>query len=92
MMVKYQCNLCDNSIKKIYDTKKHKVPGFLQCQCGGVMEKVLPEVSTSSVEVVDNGAMARKVELRRDAIQRSKEKGDIYIKNMEDRERVIKKK
>lgn len=90
-MVKYKCNLCDNFIKKIYDTKKYKVPGFLECQCGGVMEKELPDVSTSSVEVVDNGAMARKVELRKDAVQRSREKGDIYIKNMDTRDRILKK-
>lgn len=91
MMVKYKCNLCDNSIKKIYDTKKYKVPGFLSCQCGGVMEKELPNVSTTSVEEVDTGTMARKVELRKDAVKRSREKGDIYIKTMEDRERILKK-
>lgn len=91
MLLKFKCNLCDNSIKKLYDPKKMKVPGFLHCQCGGVMEKELPDISTSSVEVVDNGAMARKVELRKDAVQRSKERGDIYIKNMEQRERIIKK-
>lgn len=91
MMIKYQCNRCDNSIKKIYG-KKDKIPGFLHCgACGGILEKVLPDISTSSVEVIDNGAMARKVELRKDAVQRSKERGDIYIKNMEERERILKK-
>ncbi len=90
MMIKYKCNLCDNSIKKLYH-KGDKLPGFLHCECGGVMEKELPNISTSSVEVVDTGTMARKVELRKDAVQKAKEKGDLYIKNMEQRERVLKK-
>jgi len=91
MLIKYKCNLCDNSIKKIYDTKKHKIPGFLSCQCGGVMEKELPNISTTSLEVIDNGAMIKKVELRKDAVAKAKEKGDRYIKTLEDRERILKK-
>jgi len=92
MLIKYKCNRCENSIKKIIDTSKNKVPGFLDCgECGGIMEKELPNPSTSSVEVVDTGTTARKVELRKDAVQRSKEKGDIYIKTLEDRERILKK-
>jgi len=55
------------------------------------MEKQLPEFSTTSVETVDNGAMARKVELRKDAIALAKEKGDNYIKTMDTRGRILKK-
>jgi hypothetical protein len=90
MIIKYKCNLCENTIKKLYH-RGDKMPGFLQCECSGVMEKELPDVSTSSVEVVDNGVMARKVELRKDAVAKAKEKGDNYIKAMDARERPLKK-
>jgi hypothetical protein len=55
------------------------------------MERQLPNFSMSSVEIVDNGAMSRKVELRKDAIEHSKQKGDIYIKTMNERDRILKK-
>jgi DNA-directed RNA polymerase subunit RPC12/RpoP len=90
MMVLYKCNLCDNEIKKLYQDKAMQAP-YLVCECGGVLEKCLPNFDTSSVEVVDTGAMSRKVELRKDAAKRFKEKGDIYIKNTQDRERILKK-
>ncbi len=90
MLLKYKCNLCDNSIKKLY-TKKDKIPGFLSCYCGGVMEKELPNISTTSLEVVDTGTMIKKVELRKDAIAKATEKGDNYIKTMNQRESVLKK-
>lgn len=90
MLVKYKCNLCGNSISKYYSTNQ-KVVGFIQCECKGVMEKQLPEFSTSSFETVDNGNMAKKVELRKDAVQKARAKGDDYIKKMEERNRVIKK-
>ena len=90
MMVRYKCNLCENEISKIYKSKD-KQPPFLQCECSGVMEKQLPDFGTSSLEIVDNGAMARKVELRKDAVERFKEKGDIYIKTMNERDKILKK-
>lgn len=89
-MVKYVCNLCKNEIKKLYSDKS-KQPGFLSCECGGAMEKQLPEFGTTSLETVDNGNMLRKVELRKDAVERFKERGDIYIKNMNNREKILKK-
>lgn len=90
MLVLYKCNLCDNSIKKIYKTDQ-KQPGFLSCQCGGVMEKSLPNINTSSIEIIDNGLQQKRVELRKDAHERMKERGDKYIETLEERERVIKK-
>ena len=88
MIVLFKCNLCDNFIKKLY-AKNIKQPNFLNCHCGGIMERQVPEFGTSSLEIVDNGNMNKKVELRKDANQRSKERGDIYIKNMEERESVL---
>lgn len=90
MLIKYQCNLCDNEIKKLYQSKD-KQPPFLTCECGGAMQKQMPEFSTSSLEIVDTGSMARKVELRKDAVERFREKGDKYIKNLESRDRILKK-
>lgn len=91
MVIKYKCNRCDNSISKLF-YKNDKVPGFLSCGvCGGILEKELPSISVSSVEVVDNGAMAKKVELRKDAVRRHRERGDLHIKNLTERERILKK-
>lgn len=90
MLVLYKCNLCGNTIKKLYKTGQLQ-PGFLTCHCSGVLEKALPNVNTSSIEIYDNGQMVKKVELRKDAAERMKERGDNYIKTLEDRETVIKK-
>ena len=90
MLVKYVCNLCRNEIKKLYKTKDVQPP-FLQCECSGVMEKQLPEFETASIETIDTGTMAKKVELRKDATERFREKGDIYAKTMATRDRPLKK-
>ena len=90
MLINFKCNLCGNEIKKYFKEKKD-VPPFLTCECSGVLEKQLPQFDFASLETVDNGAMARKVELRKDAAIRFKEKGDIHLKNLKDRERIIKK-
>jgi hypothetical protein len=90
LIIKYVCNLCGNSIKKLYG-QNDKVAGFLNCSCYGVMEKELPDISTSSVEIVDTGTMVRKVELRKDAVYKAKEKGDTYSKTMDQRDRILKK-
>ena len=63
----------------------------MQCECSGILEKQLPEFSTSSFETVDNGNMVKKVELRKDAVEKARAKGDNFIKKMDERERVIKK-
>lgn len=78
MLIKYKCNLCDNEIQK-YFHKTDKQANFLNCQCGGVLERQVPDFGTSSLEYVDNGALAKRVELRKDAAARAKERGDKYI-------------
>ena len=90
MLVLYKCNLCSNQIKKLVkEGAKHA--GFLQCHCGGILEKALPNINTSSIEIVDNGLQQKRVELRKDAHERMKERGDKYIETLEERERIIKK-
>ena len=90
MLVVYRCGLCGNEIRKIYSSSAVQA-SYLTCVCAGNMERQLPKFSTSSVETVDTGSMARKVELRKDVIDRSKERGDKYIKNLEKLERPLKK-
>lgn len=90
MIVLYKCNLCTNEIKKLYQTADKQAP-FLTCECGGVLEKRLPDFGFSSIEIVDNGNMSRSVELRKDAVQKFKEKGDQHVKLMETRDRILKK-
>lgn len=90
MILLYKCNLCGNECKKYYGTDA-KIAPFLQCECSGVLEKQLPEFNTNTFETVDNGNMGKRVELRKDAVNKARAKGDDYIKKMEDRNRVIKK-
>ena len=87
-MVLYKCNLCDNKIKKFYQSKDMQA-GFLSCQCGGVLERQVTDFGTTSLEIVDNGNMAKRVELRKDAAFKFKEKGDIYAKTMDTRDSVL---
>jgi hypothetical protein len=90
MLVRYKCNLCNNQIKKIVDSDK--TTGYLNCFCGGVLEKQLPEISTSSLEIVDNGNMARQVELRQDIKSKLKERGDKLTETLEQRDKPTDKK
>jgi len=88
--MKYKCVLCENSIQKFFQNQASTLP-YLNCACGGIMEKQFPDFGVSSFEVIDTGTMPKKVELRKDAIAKAKEKGDIYIKTMNERDSVIKK-
>lgn len=61
MEIRYTCNLCNNStLKMIF--KKEEIVGYLTCQCGGVMERVLRGPSVTIVETRDSGIMPRRVE------------------------------
>ena len=60
--VLYQCNLCENNIKKFYNSPKD-VKGYLECECGGVMERQLSSPSSNSKQYVDNGVQGKKTEV-----------------------------
>lgn len=90
MIIVYKCNLCANQTKKYYANNQNVAP-FLQCECKGVLEKQIPDFNVASYEIVDNGAMVKKVELRKDAVEKAKAKGDAFIQTMKDRRTVIKK-
>lgn len=60
--VLYQCNLCPNKIKKFYNSQK-EVKGYLNCECGGVMERQLSSPSSNSKQYVDNGVQAKRTEV-----------------------------
>lgn len=74
-----RCNQCQK-------TKRRILPKFkeLPCDCGGVFERQDVSISTQVKEVLDNGAMVRKVERLADidamVKERSKElDGDDFI-------------
>jgi hypothetical protein len=89
-ILNFRCNLCKNEIKKLFKTGD-TIPHYLTCECSGVLEKQLPDFSTTTVEVVDNGIQAKRLEIRKDAQQKFKERGENYIKTMNDRDKQIKK-
>ena len=89
MLIRYKCNLCSNEIKKIVSGTP---AGYLDCFCGGVLERQMPEVSSSSMEVVDNGNMARQVELRKDITNNLRERGDKLAELLENRDKPTDKK
>lgn len=89
-ILKFKCNLCENSIKKMFKDGD-KIPPFLTCECSGVLEKELPDISTTTVETIDNGFQSKRIEIRKDAQQKFRERGENYIKTMNERDRQIKK-
>lgn len=91
MLIRYKCNLCTNEIKKIISNPKD-IAGYLNCFCGGVLERQVADVSSSSAEIVDNGNMARQVELRKDIANNLKERGDKFIEMLETRDEPTDKK
>lgn len=90
MLVKFKCNLCDNSIRKLIKEKKD-IPFYLTCDCGGVMEKTLPEITTSSVEVVDNGFANKRLEVRKGINEKANQRGQAMIDALEDRNKLVTK-
>lgn len=75
MEIRYKCNLCENSITKLI-FKNEDLVGYLTCQCGGVMERVLRGPSVTVVETRDNGVMPRRVEQQKDIAEILKERSD----------------
>lgn len=90
MLINYKCGICDNEIIK-YALKSQEAPETFMCHCGGTMQRDLPDFGSLSVEVIDNGSMAKPVELKKDAAKNLQAKGDLVIKQSEDRLTVIKK-
>lgn len=85
-ILKFKCNLCGNETKKLFKSSD-KIPHFLTCECSGVLEKELPDFSTTTVETVDNGIQPRRLEIRKDAQAKFKERGENYIKTMNERDK-----
>lgn len=90
MLIKFKCNLCDNHIRKLIKEKKD-IPFFLTCDCGGVMEKTLPEITTTSVEVVDNGYANKRLEIRKGINEKAAQRGQQMIDNLENRDKLVTK-
>lgn len=77
MLILYCCNNedCNNSIEK-YFSKAKDISAFLDCgSCGiGKLERVLGAPASKSVQYLDNGLQARKVEVNSEVVQREVEK------------------
>jgi hypothetical protein len=63
-LITFICNNpeCENKKEHFY-AKRKDVPSFLDCFCGGKMERTLGISSTSSKFTVDNGLQPKSVEL-----------------------------
>ena len=84
MLIKYECNNCDcdNSIDK-YFAKADQIVPFIDCaSCGiGKLERTLGAPTNKSVQYVDNGLQARKVEVSTELVQREVDR--LHIKDNE---------
>lgn len=63
-LIKFCCNNpeCDNSRDHFY-AKRKDIPPFLDCFCGGKLERTLGAPSSMSKVSVDNGVQAKTVEI-----------------------------
>jgi len=73
MLVNYKCTVCGVEKTKYYKTHKD-VKDSITCQCKkGCLERQLFSPSTKTTQIIDNGAMARSVELSNDVIEKETE-------------------
>lgn len=86
MMVIYKCVLCGNSIRKLVQSKPAP---YLNCQCGGILEKQVPNISATSYEVIDDGNSMKKAVRREGGMDKLAERGNNYVKEMNDRENLL---
>ena len=63
-LICFACNNpeCDNKKEHFY-AKRKDIPSFLDCFCGGKMERTFGVASSSSKFTVDNGLQPKAVEL-----------------------------
>ncbi len=72
-MITFECDRCDNSISKFFKKSKD-IPKKLDCSCGGRLDRMLGAPSSKTTQVIDNGAMARKVELTNEVIEKERDR------------------
>jgi hypothetical protein len=63
-MLTYTCDACNTSLRFFYrevSFSDHRTEP--ECRCGGTMKRAWKPASSQVKEVVDNGLMARRVEL-----------------------------
>lgn len=70
-LIYYLCK-CGNSARKFYRVSKEALGG-IPCSCGLEMKKQLSPPSNSSKIVVDNGVMAKGVEVDLSVVESNKE-------------------
>lgn len=80
MLLRYQCHRCENNITKIVESLDTAV-GVMAClDCGGFLERVISGPSSNSIETIDNGSMANKVEFDAQQQELRKKVSDSILK------------
>lgn len=86
MMIIYKCPTCGATIRKIFQNNPKKT---IDCSCGGVCEKQIPDFNSTSYEVIDNGSSVRKAVRREDGQKKGYERGDKLTQTLKDRENLL---
>ena len=77
MIVEFMCNNpdCGNVASKFFH-KASDIPPFLDCgACGtGKLERQLGAPSSKTTQIIDNGIMARKVEILNEVVEKEVER------------------
>jgi hypothetical protein len=61
-LINYVCAGCDVVLKKYFKTAK-ETPSAVKCECGADAKKAFGAVSCSHKVTIDNGLVARRVEI-----------------------------
>lgn len=69
MIIYYECEKCNNSIKKHFRKSKDIVE-TIDCECGGKLERQLSAPTSKMTQVIDNGVQARKVEIMNEVVEK----------------------
>ncbi len=79
-LIVYLCE-CKNSTKKYYRQVKD-VPAVIICEsCGKEARKSLSSPTTSSTVIVDNGVMARQIEVNPEIVKINEERSSKDYRN-----------
>lgn len=77
MLIEFKCNNvdCNNRITKSI-IKAKDIPPFLDCgACGvGKLERQLGAPTSKTTQIIDNGAMARQVEVMNEVVLKEQER------------------
>ncbi len=84
-LIRYKCNLCDNSIEKIIMNVKD-IKGAVPCQCGGFLERNIGAPSSSSEERIETDLATKPVYFNKQRYEWNKNEGDRLLKQHQEKE------